>query len=117
MSKVMLHERKCLSFFCPGCKNYHMVNYSLGGWGWNGDTEKPTLTPSVLVRSQMWTPPVTPENLEEWHRNPWKQIQVEHVCHSFVTDGNIHFLGDCNHALANQIVALPDIPTDVENIS
>jgi hypothetical protein len=29
------------------------------------------------------------------------------VCHSFVTDGRIQFLGDCTHALANQTFDLP----------
>jgi len=30
------------------------------------------------------------------------------VCHSFVTDGRIQFLGDCTHTLAGQTVDLPD---------
>jgi hypothetical protein len=30
------------------------------------------------------------------------------VCHSFVTDGRIQFLGDCTHALAGQTVDLPE---------
>ena len=28
------------------------------------------------------------------------------VCHSFVTDGKIQFLGDCTHELAGQTVEL-----------
>lgn len=31
------------------------------------------------------------------------------VCHSFVTDGKIQFLGDCTHNLVGQIVELPEI--------
>jgi len=31
------------------------------------------------------------------------------VCHSFVTDGRIQFLGDCTHNLAGQTVDLPEI--------
>ena len=56
-------------------------------WGWNGDAEKPTFTPSVLVRYN-WS-------------------DGERVCHSFVTDGQIQFLGDCTHALAGQTVDIP----------
>jgi hypothetical protein len=37
------------------------------------------------------------------------------VCHSFVTDGRIQFLGDCTHALANQTVELPDLPDYIIN--
>lgn len=60
-------------------------------WGFNGDLERPTLTPSVLTRF------------------PYGLDQVQVVCHSFVTDGRIQFLGDCTHALAGQTVDLPEI--------
>ena len=30
------------------------------------------------------------------------------VCHSFVTNGRIQYLGDCTHKLAGQTVDLPD---------
>ncbi len=30
----------------------------------------------------------------------------DEVCHSFVTDGQIQFLGDCTHKLAGQTVPL-----------
>ena len=32
------------------------------------------------------------------------------VCHSFVTDGRIQFLGDCTHKLAGQTVNIPEWP-------
>lgn len=31
-------------------------------------------------------------------------------CHSFVVDGRMQFLGDCTHALAGQMVDIPDWP-------
>jgi hypothetical protein len=31
------------------------------------------------------------------------------VCHSFVREGKIQFLGDCTHELAGQTVPLPTI--------
>jgi hypothetical protein len=30
------------------------------------------------------------------------------VCHSFIIDGRIQFLGDCDHELASQTVEIPD---------
>lgn len=33
--------------------------------------------------------------------------RVGKVCHSFVTDGCIQYLGDCTHRLAGQTVDLP----------
>jgi len=32
------------------------------------------------------------------------------ICHSFIRDGKIQFLGDCTHALAGQTVDLPELP-------
>ncbi|ATA53932.1 ammonia monooxygenase [Variovorax boronicumulans] len=102
-----------LTFWCPGCDGAHQVavgpklHENDARWGYNGNPEAPTFTPSILVRSETWTPPVTAENLEEWRRAPWPQAKVPTVCHSYVTDGRIQFLGDCTHALAGQTVDLP----------
>lgn len=81
-----------LFFECPGCNMQHGVNVEIDGpprWGWNGSLDKPTFTPSVLVRYR------------------WGPEQRDVVCHSFVTDGRIQFLGDCTHALAGQTIDLP----------
>lgn len=90
-----------LFFWCPGCDGAHAVTVGEGSgprWGYNGNPEKPTFTPSILVR---W--PANPDATEEF-----KEWRTERVCHSFVTDGRIQFLGDCTHALAGQTVDLPD---------
>lgn len=69
-------------------------------WGFNGDMEHPSFTPSVL---STW---------DEWQGEgvPPKQ----HVCHSFVgcngaQPGQIIFLGDSTHELAGRIVDLPSL--------
>jgi hypothetical protein len=56
-------------------------------WEWNGDTEKPTLRPSILTDMGKESP----------------------RCHSFVTDGKIKFLGDCGHELKGQTVDLLEV--------
>lgn len=100
-----------LTFYCPGCRCMHGV-WIAGEmvWTWNGDMVRPTFSPSILIRQPTWTPPVTPENLEQWKLNPWPQTQVEHCCHSFVKDGMIQFLGDCTHDHAGKTVPLPKDP-------
>lgn len=64
-------------------------------WDFNGNLERPTFTPSLLQRWNEWqgegVPPKT------------------HVCHSFITDGRIQFLGDCTHELAGQTVDLLEV--------
>lgn len=93
-----------LMFFCPGCNEVHAVTVERPSgqkgrpvWGWNGNVEKPTFTPSVLVRTGR---AVNPSHEPEPGDPP-------EVCHSFVRDGQIEFLGDCKHALAGKTVDLP----------
>ena len=111
LSRVLRNAQdNMLLFWCPGCDGAHGITVGEGSgprWSWNGNVDKPTFTPSILVRSQTWTPPVNAENHAEWQRAPWPQTNVATVCHSFVTDGRIQFLNDCTHALAGQTVDLP----------
>lgn len=101
-------------FWCPGCDGAHQVRVGQGDgprWTYNGNEDKPTFSPSVLVTCEKFIPPVTSENYEEWKRAPWEQTKVPSICHSFVQDGNIQFLSDCTHGLAGQTVPLPDFET------
>lgn len=91
-----------IAFFCPGCDDVHVVRITAktgGNWGYNGDPEKPTFTPSVKVTYHARQ--TAPEG------SKWRSGRI---CHSFVTDGRIQFLADCTHALASQTVELPDFP-------
>lgn len=103
-------------FVCPGCGNDHHVTIDNRGsgaaWGFNGDVDSPTFTPSLLARAGHYADGNTKECYCNWNERfpdaepmPWKCYQ----CHSFVTDGKIQFLSDCSHALAGQTVELPDI--------
>jgi len=79
--------------WCPGCDEHHAVpitkpsNGNGVAWTFNGDEEKPTLSPSILVRHK----------------------RDNTVCHSFITDGKIQFLSDSTHKLAGQTVELPEV--------
>jgi len=95
-----------LAFMCPGCNFKHFVNDNLTEipnlpeshiWTFNGDFDKPTIRASVLTRSYDFN------SATKIH-----DIEVDR-CHSFITDGMIQFLGDCQHKLAGQTVDLPDI--------
>ncbi|VVE49252.1 DUF6527 family protein [Pandoraea terrigena] len=98
-------EGNGLSFWCPGCGHPHRIQHGAGKgprWNWNGNVERPTFTPSVLVT---WNEPSdNPSEFEDQTKDVGK------ACHSFVTDGHIQFLSDCTHALAGQTVALPPFP-------
>jgi hypothetical protein len=85
-------------FDCPGCKMGHELpvqpmphDSTKKGWGFNFDVEKPTFEPSILTRYG------------------YKDGGAHEICHSFVRDGMIQFLGDCTHALAGQTVPLQEV--------
>jgi len=86
-------------FECPGCGIHHAfytVQTNRPGeehavWSFNGDVERPTFAPSLLVR---------------WEEG---EAREPRVCHSFVRDGQIQFLSDCTHHLAGQTVDLAEI--------
>jgi len=84
-------------FRCPGCNADHGINTNPANgrplWSLSGPPERPTISPSILVRGGYY--------------DHVAQIDKVGVCHSFVRDGQIQFLSDCTHALAGQTVALP----------
>lgn len=97
--KAITHEGDVCGyqFACPGCGEPHAIpTTGPKAWGFNGDVDRPTFTPSILVRSV---------------KDPWGPVfdPTPTVCHSFVRDGCIEFLGDCTHPLAGQTVDLPDV--------
>lgn len=104
LSRVLSGEDGYASFWCPGCDSLHTVRIdgSQYAWGYNDDPDKPTFTPSVKV-----TWPANPNATEEF-----KEWRTERICHSFVTDGRIHFLTDSSHSLAGTTVDLPEFPED-----
>jgi hypothetical protein len=79
-------------FFCPGCEHYHIFD---NRWLFNNDYDKPTLGPQ----------PGKSHSYLTW----WPENGVEKRCHSYITDGKIHFLTDCTHKLAGQLVNLPEL--------
>lgn len=91
-----------LVFMCPGCDMPHAIGYAGTGplWTWNGSHDAPTFQPSVAVH---WS---EPSDVPEESDDPAKDMP--RVCHSFVTDGRIQFLGDCTHKLVGQTVDLLD---------
>lgn len=89
-------------FWCPGCDGAHQVGIGEGDgprWGYNGDPEAPTFTPSVLVQYN---------GRDAGQDRGDGRLAPPAICHSFVTDGKIQFLADSTHALAGQTVDLPD---------
>lgn len=86
-----LNDEPDYMFYCPGCKCHHGVwttisNGNKAIWSFNNDIDKPTFSPSILVRHSLNT-----------------------VCHSFIKDGFIQYLNDCTHEYAGKTIELDDI--------
>lgn len=113
-SKLRQLEGGRVSFWCPGCEETHMISVfpdpSRPGaslWGYNGNPDAPTFTPSILVKCGHYARGGGPGKC--WCDNPDPDGHFRcYQCHSFVTDGLIQFLGDSTHALSGQAVPLPD---------
>jgi hypothetical protein len=115
VSKVLRIGGGIATFWCPGCDEPHRIRVEgPHAWGYNGKPDAPTFTPSVLVTSGHYVPGHSGTCWCEYR----KRGDVPDVgfscsrCHSFVTDGRIHFLPDCTHALVGQTVPLAEWPAD-----
>ncbi len=75
--------------WCPPGREQSPANSGHAHWDFNGDMEAPTFSPSILSRQD--------------------RGGVPFVCHSFIRNGMIEFLGDCTHALAGKTVPLPEL--------
>ncbi len=91
-AEIVGNDGDHLRFNCPGCESAHVVTIAPHPhpWEWNGDLERPTLDPSVLVTGGA----------------------ADIRCHSFVRDGRIEYLADCTHDLAATTVDLPLITSE-----
>lgn len=91
--------------WCPACEEMHML---FDSWNFvNKDLEKPTFTPSfkhtgikTIKVNGVWT--------GEWERDA-NGKGIPYVCHYILTDGILHFCGDCTHSMLGP-VPLPDLP-------
>lgn len=74
--------------WCPACKEMHPLPDK---WHFDGDVNAPSFTPSFRHTISRGEDP-------------------DRICHYFLTAGQLKFCGDCTHEMANQVVALPDLP-------
>lgn len=98
MSEGLLHttDDGRTVFFCPGCQCGHGILLAPGSWRLSGTAERPTIEPSVLHPAVEHAVPVD---------NGWEKARSPR-CHLFVRDGQLVFLGDCDHALAGKTVPM-----------
>lgn len=77
-----------IGFNCPACRIPHVVPLKNGpgrNWGYNGNPDRPTLTPCIV----------------------WEHGDT--YCHASVSDGEITFFSDSYHDMAGETYDLPDV--------
>lgn len=97
---VVLLQGEHLQYQCPGC-GWHSIPVKTGvkepnSWLWNGDHEKPTISPSIKVTSPGW--PANPEHGIE--------ASAASCCHHHINNGIIEFCNDCTHSYNEKHVPL-----------
>ena len=110
MSKLRTTSNGHRIFWCPGCNDPHQVNIDASRghpcWDFDGNEENPTFSPSILVT---YRHPKGYSNDNPPPRGYDGEYETD-ICHSFVKDGMIQYLGDCTHSMAGQTVPIPDWP-------
>ena len=110
-------------FECPGCGDNHVIytnsqwcSQQPNGrpcWGFNGDVDRPTFSPSLLCQGLMYPSGNQFPNEDEINRmkagENLRSLMTPRVCHSFIREGKMQFLSDCTHKFAGQTVELPDM--------
>lgn len=99
-SKISRTEDGKWLYWCPGCKCGHWFQtapYGPPTWELTGSLSCPTVRASILT---WWTD----DGLDaEGNR---LRVPKDHLCHSYITEGQIQFLDDCTHELAGQTVPM-----------
>ena len=98
-------EAKYVELHTPGPFPSRMIPVCVGGsrdeaskarqepvWSWNGDTENPTLRPSIRTQGAVYL-----------------DSDVEICCHSWVTNGKIQFLPDSTHQFSGETMDLLEV--------
>lgn len=99
-------------YWCPGCGDSHAITVGDGPgprWSWDGDRERPTFAPSVLVRS----------GHHARHHKPgapcWCSMAAAgedtggfkcYLCHSWVRGGMVELLSDSTHENAGKTLPM-----------
>lgn len=90
-------------FSCPACQWDHIIytnpqnpspNKEKSCWGFNGDLESPTFSPSILFRVGKYVPGLTPEQIAYCEEMGRGTSRYNLICHSFVEEGFIRVLED-----------------------
>lgn len=93
--------------WCPGCQSLHSFATDApqrngARWTFDGNVDRPTFSPSMHIKWGRFADP-------SYRVEPGEE-DLSGVCHYFLRDGQLQYLGDSTHALAGQTVPLPELP-------
>jgi len=94
-------ENGTFIFWCEGCQKKHAVwtnKNSNPRWNFNQNLDCPTFTPSLLVKGIKYE--------KDIEGKPIQGTERDAICHLFITDGKIQYLGDSHHHLAGKTIEM-----------
>lgn len=99
------HTARGYSHWCPACEEMHAFAvdeaFKNGArWSFDGNLDAPTFSPSMNIRTGRFADP----NFVD------AEGDLSRVCHYFLRNGHLEFLGDCTHGMKGQTVPLPELP-------
>ena len=99
LSAFLVKKGGQLWHYCPACDDLHSVAidepYKNGSrWDFDGNVEKPSLSPSVKV------------TVCRTHDPDFENK----ICHYFLKNGRFEYLSDCTHKLAGMRIPMVEIP-------
>ena len=105
-SKLRLIREKLYAHYCPGCKQMHVIPVHgvnaedtsiTSRWTINDDITSPTFSPSIRISA---TGDFEDDGV----------ISTKTICHYYIQDGNLMYLGDSDHEFAGKTILMPDFP-------
>lgn len=103
-------------FRCVGCGDWHVIpTRGEKPWGFNGNVDRPTFTPSLMVYSGHYYPFYKTATCWCTYRKDHpdlKNLPSCYRCHSTITDGRQMFYLDSTHGLAGQTVEMRELENE-----
>lgn len=122
LSAFLVKKDGRIAHYCPACDELHFFAieepFKPGQrWEYNGNAEKPSFSPSMLIRTGHYV------DRPGWSNKPGDCAICDAggdygtcgICHYFLKDGRIEYLSDSTHKLAGVRVPLVEIPEKYKN--
>lgn len=105
-SKFLRKTERGYAHWCQACKEMHPLPSS---WTFNGNVDCPTFSPSFKHEGLKTVKDENGKWTGEWVLDA-NGNGIPEICHYILTDGIVHYCGDCTHDFKNRSVPIAELP-------